>query len=163
MQTHVSATINTLPVCIGLCSNRGISKKVHRWKWLVALLIILSHMNISKYMKLWKLLSHLTCNMFFMTGSITCWKIVGVRIPPVADMRHPAILGCSYEEGDEGIFSVKWYKDDDEFFRYIPSFSVSEHMAFIIVKPLIRPRNGSLIPFCARFGGTPSVMVTWRR
>lgn len=67
--------------------------------------------------------------MFCPKGGSTCLKIVGVNVPAVADLRQPARLSCSYNIGQSAIFSVKWYKDDMEFYRFMP-----RHKVCIILK-----------------------------
>lgn len=34
-----------------------------------------------------------------------------------------ALLGCQYDLEGDPLYSVKWYKDGDEFFRYSPQSS----------------------------------------
>ena len=31
-----------------------------------------------------------------------------------------AILECVYDLGGDTLYSVKWYKDNEEFYRYVP-------------------------------------------
>ncbi|XP_077290982.1 uncharacterized protein LOC143914591 [Arctopsyche grandis] len=64
-------------------------------------------------------------------GSISCLKIVGVAVPTLADLRQPASLVCSYDTGQDDLYSVKWYKDDHEFYRYTPG-----HTPSVITFPL---------------------------
>ncbi|KAJ8911085.1 hypothetical protein NQ315_000545 [Exocentrus adspersus] len=39
--------------------------------------------------------------------------------PPVADLRKDLELDCHFDMGVEELYAVKWYKDDQEFFRKI--------------------------------------------
>lgn len=49
-----------------------------------------------------------------------CLKLLDVRVPEVIDIREEAVLKCKFDlEGDE-LYSVKWYKEELEFFRYMP-------------------------------------------
>ncbi|GLG99577.1 Uncharacterized protein GBIM_06013 [Gryllus bimaculatus] len=41
-------------------------------------------------------------------------------VPAVADMREPVTLWCRYDLAGARLYSVKWYKDDQEFYRYMP-------------------------------------------
>ena len=34
---------------------------------------------------------------------------------------QPASLDCDYRLGNSSLYSVKWYKDGEEFFRFMPS------------------------------------------
>lgn len=58
-------------------------------------------------------------------GGSTCLKIVGFDVPSVADLRRPARLSCTYNTDQDVIFSVKWYKDDQEFYRFMPNHKVN--------------------------------------
>ncbi|EEB13171.1 beat protein, putative [Pediculus humanus corporis] len=49
-----------------------------------------------------------------------CLKLLEVRVPQLIDIREEAILKCKFDlEGDE-LYSVKWYKEELEFYRYMP-------------------------------------------
>lgn len=39
------------------------------------------------------------------------------------DVREAAVLSCEFELGDNKLYSVKWYKDEFEFFRFMPDNS----------------------------------------
>lgn len=47
-------------------------------------------------------------------------RISDLRVPAHVAEGTQALLGCQYETGGEGLYSVKWYKDDLEFYRYVP-------------------------------------------
>ncbi|CAH2263450.1 jg13909 [Pararge aegeria aegeria] len=48
-------------------------------------------------------------------------RIKELQVPGVAAEGGQALLGCQFDlEGDE-LYSVKWYKDGREFYRYVPS------------------------------------------
>ncbi|KAF5294982.1 hypothetical protein FQA39_LY13292 [Lamprigera yunnana] len=40
--------------------------------------------------------------------------------PIVADTNHDMELNCRFDMESEELYAVKWYKDDHEFFRYMP-------------------------------------------
>ncbi|KAG5671327.1 hypothetical protein PVAND_001530 [Polypedilum vanderplanki] len=46
--------------------------------------------------------------------------LTDIQIPEYADIRDIVTLSCSYRMGRNKLNSVKWYKDDREFFRYAP-------------------------------------------
>uniref|UniRef100_A0A182W9N2 Ig-like domain-containing protein n=1 Tax=Anopheles minimus TaxID=112268 RepID=A0A182W9N2_9DIPT len=43
-----------------------------------------------------------------------------VRVPKHAIKGHPVRLECHYDMEGEALYSVKWYKDGYEFYRYVP-------------------------------------------
>lgn len=47
-------------------------------------------------------------------------KLTGLRVPKYAILGQAVQLECPYEmEGDE-LYSVRWYKDGNEFYRFVP-------------------------------------------
>lgn len=36
------------------------------------------------------------------------------------DLHQAAVLSCNFDLGEGKLYSVKWYKDEFEFFRYMP-------------------------------------------
>lgn len=38
-----------------------------------------------------------------------------------------AILVCDYELDGEVLYAVKWYKDDEEFYRFVPKSNPPQH------------------------------------
>ncbi|XP_047735593.1 uncharacterized protein LOC125177607 [Hyalella azteca] len=46
-------------------------------------------------------------------------RLHGVAVPVYKFREEDAQLECQYDEGTDPLYSVKWYKDDDEFFRYL--------------------------------------------
>ncbi|KAJ8975778.1 hypothetical protein NQ317_015333 [Molorchus minor] len=43
-----------------------------------------------------------------------------MNAPIVADLREDMELNCHFDMGTEELYAVKWYKDDQEFFRFVP-------------------------------------------
>lgn len=44
-----------------------------------------------------------------------------IKVPSEAKVGSSVELGCEWRLfGRNGLYSVKWYKDDHEFFRYVP-------------------------------------------
>ncbi|XP_015920052.1 cell adhesion molecule 1 [Parasteatoda tepidariorum] len=50
-------------------------------------------------------------------------KITRFEVPSLVVPGDSAILTCFYDLGKEKLYSVKWYKDKVEFFRFFPSLS----------------------------------------
>jgi hypothetical protein len=38
-----------------------------------------------------------------------------------------ALLQCQYELENDRLYSVTWYKDDEEFYRYVPRANPMQH------------------------------------
>lgn len=45
-------------------------------------------------------------------------RLTNIVVPEVVDFRDTVSLSCSYNMGNHTLNSVKWYKDDSEFFRW---------------------------------------------
>ncbi|GLH14467.1 Basal cell adhesion molecule [Gryllus bimaculatus] len=43
-----------------------------------------------------------------------------LEVPAVVDVREDATLRCHFDVGSERLYSVKWYKDEFEFYRFMP-------------------------------------------
>lgn len=49
-----------------------------------------------------------------------CLRLTEIRIPTHAIRNKEAILECNFDLDREELYSVKWYKDGHEFFRFEP-------------------------------------------
>ncbi|CAG7828078.1 unnamed protein product [Allacma fusca] len=47
-------------------------------------------------------------------------RIADVRIPSHTIRNQPVRLECHYDLEREALYSVKWYKDGKEFYRFLP-------------------------------------------
>uniref|UniRef100_A0A182SIB4 Ig-like domain-containing protein n=1 Tax=Anopheles maculatus TaxID=74869 RepID=A0A182SIB4_9DIPT len=47
-------------------------------------------------------------------------KLIEIRVPKHAVQGHSVKLECLYDMEGEALYSVKWYKDGSEFYRYVP-------------------------------------------
>ncbi|XP_035220224.1 uncharacterized protein LOC118193282 [Stegodyphus dumicola] len=56
-------------------------------------------------------------------------KITRFEVPTLVVPGDSAVLTCFFDLGKEKLYSVKWYKDHVEFFRFFPSLS-PQFMAF---------------------------------
>ncbi|KAM3962882.1 uncharacterized protein ACR2FA_002978 [Aphomia sociella] len=54
-------------------------------------------------------------------------RIVRVTVPTYRVRGQPAQLECDYELGLDTLYSVKWYRDNEEFYRYMPKFDPPKH------------------------------------
>ncbi|XP_029826944.2 uncharacterized protein LOC115312179 [Ixodes scapularis] len=48
-------------------------------------------------------------------------RLIKVDVPPNALLGGSARLRCRFKLGNTPLYSVKWHKEDQEFFRYVPS------------------------------------------
>ncbi|KAJ2947176.1 hypothetical protein O0L34_g16534 [Tuta absoluta] len=50
-------------------------------------------------------------------------RIIRVSVPTYRVRGQSAQLECDFELGSDSLYSVKWYRDNEEFYRYIPNAS----------------------------------------
>lgn len=43
-----------------------------------------------------------------------------LNVPRAVRAGHSVTLGCEYDLEDAPLYSVKWYRDNGEFYRYVP-------------------------------------------
>lgn len=48
------------------------------------------------------------------------FKWVRVNVPQYRVPGETAQLQCDYDLGNDTLYSVKWYKEHEEFYRYVP-------------------------------------------
>lgn len=68
-----------------------------------------------------------------MVAGAVCLRLTEVVVPPVVDIHEHVTLSCHFDTDGEKLYSVKWYKDEFEFFRFMPGNSP---------RTLIFPRSG---------------------
>ncbi|RZF33048.1 hypothetical protein LSTR_LSTR017323, partial [Laodelphax striatellus] len=49
-----------------------------------------------------------------------CLKLVRVGVPQYKLRGELAVLECHYELEGDSLYAVKWYKENEEFYRYVP-------------------------------------------
>ncbi|XP_023031278.1 uncharacterized protein LOC6641678 isoform X2 [Drosophila willistoni] len=52
--------------------------------------------------------------------SVECLTMTEIKIPKHIMRHEDATLGCKFDLDGESLYSVKWYKDGFEFYRYVP-------------------------------------------
>lgn len=72
----------------------------------------------SAMMTLWEILTVTFLQALVVTKA---FRIVMLDIPSPTILGESVELTCSYELDDEQLYSVKWYKNDVEFYRYVPN------------------------------------------
>ncbi|XP_017467658.1 PREDICTED: uncharacterized protein LOC108360028 [Rhagoletis zephyria] len=60
------------------------------------------------------------CSCFTLFDTSLSLSMTEVRIPKHILRYENAVLGCKYDLDGESLYSVKWYKDGFEFYRYVP-------------------------------------------
>lgn len=56
----------------------------------------------------------------YFLGFGLCLRLTEIRIPNHTVKNTSARLECHYDLDGEALYSVKWYKDGNEFYRYVP-------------------------------------------
>ena len=75
------------------------------------------------------------------------WGTGGLQLEDLSSPAHlvlgqPASLDCDYRLGNSSLYSVKWYKDGEEFFRFMPSMLRSFEVFHVAGVSLdVRKRN----------------------
>ncbi|XP_050671297.1 uncharacterized protein LOC126969774 [Leptidea sinapis] len=54
-------------------------------------------------------------------------RIVRVSVPSYRVRGQQAQFDCDYELGGDRLYSVKWYRDNEEFYRYMPKYDPPQH------------------------------------
>ncbi|XP_065158335.1 cell adhesion molecule 2-like [Atheta coriaria] len=60
------------------------------------------------------------CNLLLQGGLVAALHLQELRIPSHAVRNSNVRLECHFELDGETLYSVKWYKDGNEFYRYVP-------------------------------------------
>jgi len=47
-------------------------------------------------------------------------ELKNIHVPHHPQVSHSVSLWCEYDLGGEPLYSIKWYKDQEEFYRYLP-------------------------------------------
>lgn len=57
---------------------------------------------------------------FYVCVGVTMLQLVDLKVPSYTIRGQPVRLECHYDLEGEALYSVKWFKDDKEFFRFYP-------------------------------------------
>ncbi|XP_047111716.1 uncharacterized protein LOC124788491 [Schistocerca piceifrons] len=60
-------------------------------------------------------------------GGARALRLVRVRVPPLVARGMTARLECRFELQRDRLYSVTWYKDHEEFYRYVPRAPTPQH------------------------------------
>lgn len=72
-------------------------------------------------MKTWQLCWELICVLLtLLLARVPALKLVSLKIPSAVGLHSTVTLRCEYDLGSRKLYSVKWYKDGFEFYRYMP-------------------------------------------
>lgn len=74
-------------------------------------------------MKINFLSSHSYCCYYFLFTAILALKINRLEVPLSVAIGTSIVFHCDYDLEGYELYTLKWYKDYVEFFRYIPSDS----------------------------------------
>lgn len=53
--------------------------------------------------------------------------MIGVKVPAYIFIGDSVQLSCDYDMQTDKLYSVTWYKDNEEFYRYVPSLKHPKH------------------------------------
>ncbi|XP_075976348.1 uncharacterized protein LOC142976717 [Anticarsia gemmatalis] len=56
-----------------------------------------------------------------------CLRVVGIAVPNLKQRGESATLTCDYDLEGGRLYSVKWYRDNEEFYRYMPKLRPPQH------------------------------------
>ena len=57
----------------------------------------------------------------FFSGSAVGLTLKSIHVPAHVEVGDNARLTCRFDMGSDTLYSVKWYKNDLEFYRYVPN------------------------------------------
>lgn len=73
---------------------------------------------------------YFNCDSFILipvTSASEGLKWVRVHVPEYRFPGETATLQCDYELGNDALYSVKWYKDHEEFYSFLPKQKPPAH------------------------------------
>ena len=79
----------------------------------------MAYIEINRLLTLKRILLEINAILTFILG-LNGVRLIRVNVPSYRFRGEDAKLTCLYDLEGEQLYSVKWYKDGDEFFRFIP-------------------------------------------
>ncbi|ODM93804.1 hypothetical protein Ocin01_12878 [Orchesella cincta] len=61
-------------------------------------------------------------------ADVTGLRLKHVVVPPYKMYKENTTLECPFDLGGDRLYAVKWYKDNEEFFRYVPRYRPPIHV-----------------------------------
>ncbi|XP_026300850.1 uncharacterized protein LOC410563 isoform X2 [Apis mellifera] len=58
---------------------------------------------------------------------VTGLKLLGINVPAYSLRGKSALLECRYDLETDKLYSITWYKDHEEFYRYVPRGEPKKH------------------------------------
>ncbi|XP_050349514.1 uncharacterized protein LOC126772948 [Nymphalis io] len=56
-----------------------------------------------------------------------CLRVVGISVPTLKQRGESVTFTCDYDLEGGKLYSVKWYRDNEEFYRYMPRLRPAQH------------------------------------
>ncbi|XP_068626655.1 uncharacterized protein [Battus philenor] len=56
-----------------------------------------------------------------------CLRVVGISVPSLKQRGESVTMTCDYDLEGGRLYSVKWYRDNEEFYRYMPRLRPPQH------------------------------------
>lgn len=98
--------------------------------------------------------------LFAVDGSFAL-RLVEVRIPNYVVKGSTAQLECLYDLDGETLYSVKWYKDGNEFYRYVPR-DLPPAQTFVLPGVSVNVSILAFVIFFTFFSSLPPLFVMLR-
>ena len=59
------------------------------------------------------------CIICYLSGCCLCVRMIRLEVPEMSLLGDTVAMHCYYHMEGEQLYSVKWYKEGQEFFRYL--------------------------------------------
>ncbi|XP_039444616.1 uncharacterized protein LOC120424496 [Culex pipiens pallens] len=76
--------------------------------------------SVIRWFDLWILLGMVVALLVEECHQVVALQLTEINVPDIVDYRHPVTMSCSYDLGENQLNSVKWYKGNEEFYRFAP-------------------------------------------
>ncbi|CAH2040653.1 unnamed protein product, partial [Iphiclides podalirius] len=69
-----------------------------------------------------------TCFLILTYAKVSiCLRVVGISVPSLKQRGDSVTMTCDYDLEGGRLYSVKWYRDNEEFYRYMPRLRPPQH------------------------------------